>query len=113
MRRLLFAALLVSAAIPALAATPAPSPTPSTKAEVPPPPTISDDNTGPEPEVRIIQKGKEKIEEYRMNGHLYMVKVTPAVGPAYYLIDEEGNGQLKQVNPNRRIITPQWVLKRF
>ncbi|MDN0084147.1 DUF2782 domain-containing protein [Crenobacter sp. SG2305] len=113
MRRLLFAALLVSAAIPALATTPAPSPTPSTKAEVPPPPTISDDNTGPEPEVRIIQKGKEKIEEYRMNGHLYMVKVTPAVGPAYYLIDEEGNGQLKQVNPNRRIITPQWVLKRF
>jgi hypothetical protein len=113
MRRLLFAALLASVAIPALAATPTPGPATPPKAEVPPPPTVTDDGTGPEPEVRIIQKGNEKFEEYRLNGQLYMVKVTPAVGPAYYLIDEEGNGQLKQVNPNRRIITPKWVLKRF
>jgi len=118
MRRLLLVALLASATLPALptlAATPAPSQAPAAKADVPPPPTVTDDGTGSgaEPEVRIIQKGNEKWEEYRLNGKLYMVKVTPAVGPAYYLIDQEGNGQLKQVDPNRRIVTPQWVLKRF
>jgi hypothetical protein len=35
------------------------------------------------------------------------------VGFPYYLMDEEGNGSMKQVDPNRRIIIPQWVLKRF
>jgi len=82
---------------------------------VPPPPTISQqDSTGvAEPEVRIIQHDDEKIEEYRLNGHLYMVKVTPTVGFPYYLMDEDGGGNMRQIDPNRRIIIPQWVLKRF
>ena len=87
--------------------------TPPAPATVPPPPTISDEAGTAEPEVRIIQRGDDKIEEYRLNGQLYMVKVTPAVGFPYYLMDEEGNGNMKQVDPNRRIIIPQWVLKRF
>lgn len=88
--------------------------TPPAPATVPPPPTISQDAAGTaEPEVRIIQRGDEKIEEYRLNGQPYMVKVTPNVGFPYYLMDEEGNGSMKQVDPNRRIIIPQWVLKRF
>lgn len=83
-------------------------------ATVPPPPTISQDAAGTaEPEVRIIQRGDDKIEEYRLNGQLYMMKVTPAIGFPYYLMDEEGTGSMKQVDPNRRIIIPQWVLKRF
>ncbi|RQO69251.1 DUF2782 domain-containing protein [Aquitalea sp. FJL05] len=91
----------------AWAATPAP-------ATIPPPPTISQDAAGTaEPEVRIIQRGDDKIEEYRLNGQLYMMKVTPSIGFPYYLMDEEGNGSMKQVDPNRRIIIPQWVLKRF
>lgn len=34
------------------------------------------------------------IEEYRVAGQLRMVKVTPSRGPAYYLIDENGDGRL-------------------
>lgn len=87
---------------------------PPALATVPPPPTISQDAAGTaEPEVRIIQRGDDKIEEYRLNGQLYMMKVTPAIGFPYYLMDEEGTGSMKQVDPNRRIIIPQWVLKRF
>ena len=89
--------------------------TPPAPAVVPPPPTITEDAAGAvaEPEVRIIQRGDDKVEEYRLNGHLYMVKVTPSIGFPYYLMDDDGSGSLKQIDPNRRIIIPQWVLKRF
>ncbi len=84
------------------------------RATVPPPPTITEDSSAQaEPEVRIIQKGEEKIEEYRINGKLYMVKVTPAIGVPYYLIDDDGNGQMKKIDPTRRMIIPRWVLLRF
>ena len=38
---------------------------------------------------------KETREEFRANGKLYMVKVTPA-GKTYYLVDHQGNGQLSR-----------------
>ena len=34
------------------------------------------------------------VEEYRVAGQLRMVKVTPSRGPAYYLMDENGDGRL-------------------
>lgn len=110
MRRLLISVLFASAASAALAATPA---TP-----VPPPPTVSavpGDNPGEaEPEVRIVHEGEKTVEEYRINGKLYMVKVSPGAGmPPYYLMDEEGNGVMKQIDPARRVIIPKWVLVRF
>jgi len=47
-----------------------------------------------EPDITIIRKGKETIQEYRKNGELYMVKIVPNVGPAYYLIDTDGDGNM-------------------
>ena len=109
MRRLLSCCALALLATSALADTP-PAP-----AVAPPPPQVSEDaaTSMPEPEVRIIQKGENKVEEYRVNGQLYMVKVTPSHGVPYYLMDDDGTGNLKQVDPKRRIIIPSWVLKRF
>ena len=84
------------------------------KAVVPPPPTITPDNAATaEPEVRIIQKGSDKIEEYRLNGHLYMMKVTPSHGIPYYLIDDDGSGNMKQIDPAQRVVIPRWVLLTF
>lgn len=109
MRRLIALLLLLPLA-PAFAAD-ASAPA---KAVVPPPPVISPQNAAePEPEVRLIQKGDEKIEEYRLNGQLYMVKVTPAHGVPYYLVDDNGSGTMKQVDPANRIVIPRWVLVRF
>jgi hypothetical protein len=34
------------------------------------------------------------ISEYRVAGQLHMVKVVPARGPTYYLIDSNGDGRL-------------------
>ncbi len=47
-----------------------------------------------EPDITIIRKGKKTIQEYRKNGQLYMVKILPAAGPAYYLIDTDGDGNI-------------------
>ena len=66
------------------------------------------------PEIRIIQKTDQKVEEYRMNGRLYAIKVTPKIGLPYYLVDEDGSGKMNHIaTRNDRLIIPQWVLVRF
>ncbi|MGO4262454.1 DUF2782 domain-containing protein [Lysobacter sp. TAB13] len=42
---------------------------------------------------RTVENG-DTIEEYRVAGQLRAVKVTPARGPVYYLVDENGDGRL-------------------
>lgn len=64
-----------------------------------------------EPEVTIIQREKETVEEYRVNGRLFKVKITPSAGPPYYLIDSDGDGVLEtRSNDITDINIPQWVL---
>ena len=77
--------------------------------DVPPPPTVAKDGT--EPEVTIKQKGEQKIEEYRIHGHLYMIKVTPKHGVPYYLVDMKGDGQFVRQTPMVR--PPMWVIGHF
>lgn len=47
-----------------------------------------------EPDITIVRKGKKTFQEYRRNGRLYMIKVTPDIGPAYYLRDTDGDGKM-------------------
>ncbi len=65
-----------------------------------------------EPEVTIIHKEGATIREYRVNGRLFMIKVTPLVGKPYYLVDRNGDGRFEKrmgsVDPGQ--IVPQWVL---
>ncbi|MCP5141143.1 MAG: DUF2782 domain-containing protein [Chromatiales bacterium] len=69
--------------------------------EVPPPAPVDipEEATQIAPaDVRIIQtpQGPARIEEYRNNGRVYMVRVTPSFGPAYFLVDTDGDGRLDQ-----------------
>ncbi len=48
-----------------------------------------------QPEVTIIRRGADVIEEYRVGGQLYMVKITPSKGLPYYLVDSDGDGSLE------------------
>ena len=66
-----------------------------------------------EPEITITTKGADRYEEYRIRGQLYMVKVTPAHGKPYYLIDNEGSGQLSRSDFAPSVKVPMWVIKRF
>ncbi len=64
-----------------------------------------------ESEVNIIQKDDRTIEEYRANGQLYMIKVIPVVGPAYYYIDSDGDGSLETARHELSgHIVPNWIL---
>jgi len=84
--------LLLALTLPA-AAQPQPQP------EAPPPPDLpaADEMPPPdelEPEVVIREEEERVIEEYRVNGQLYMVKITPSRGRPYYLLDTDGDGRL-------------------
>ncbi|MEX2480627.1 MAG: DUF2782 domain-containing protein [Gammaproteobacteria bacterium] len=88
--------------------------------EVPPPPPIITkgddgeqyDQEDLEPEVTIINREDATYEEYRLNGRLYMVKVVPVVGPAYYYVDRDGDGLMETRRNDRRqpLQVPQWVI---
>lgn len=66
------------------------------------------------PEVTIVKKPEQTVEEYRINGRLYMIKITPKFGVPYYLIDDLGDGNFshhQNLDPGFR--PPRWVIYRF
>ncbi|TAJ91630.1 MAG: DUF2782 domain-containing protein [Gammaproteobacteria bacterium] len=84
-------------------------------ADAPEPPDLPDPVVSGqpiEPEITIIRKEKETIQEYRLNGRLYMVKITPVVGKPYYLMDRNGDGTMEYriMEDYERERVPQWVL---
>ncbi len=60
----------------------------------PPPPEELTLGEEVEPQVTIVERQWATIEEYSIDGQVYAVKITPAVGPPYYLYDVDGSGQL-------------------
>ena len=84
---------------------------------LPPPPRLesSAQDSDLEPQVTITRKTDLVIEEYRAGGKLYMIKVTPKVGPPYYLVDKRGDGEFaRQEGPaGASLRPPQWIIHRF
>jgi len=104
------------AAIPLASSAQAPSRPPNLQPvpEPPPPPPGFELDSALEPQVTIIKRGTDTVEEYRINGRLFMVKVIPAYGPSYYLIDERGDGQMtRQDSFDSGVRVPMWVIKSF
>ena len=66
----------------------------------------------PTPEVTIKEHQNRTVEEYRLNNNLYMVKVTPFHGKPYYLVDDDGSGDMEMrrnaEGMDNRV--PQWTL---
>ena len=56
-----------------------------------------------EPSVIITEREGQRVEEYRQNGRTYMVKITPVKGPAYYYLDEDGDGELELRESDRKL----------
>lgn len=82
--------------------------------EPPAPPPGFDLDPALEPQVTIQKRGSDTIEEFRLNGRLYMVKVTPAHGVPYYLIDDVGRGDfVRRDNFDTRTRVPMWVIHQF
>ncbi len=101
--------LLLCAVLPAFAADrpgnlqPVPDP--------PPPPAGFELDPALEPQVTILKRGTDTVEEYRIAGKLYMIKVTPSTGVPYYLIDERGDGKMsRQDSFDFGPRPPMWVI---
>nr|VFK19410.1 MAG: Protein of unknown function (DUF2782) [Candidatus Kentron sp. LPFa] len=79
---------------------------------IPGPPPLPSVESGEtlEPDITIVQGEKKTVHEYRINGHLYAIKVISRHGgPPYYMIDMDGDGNLETRKPFVRAV-PQWVL---
>jgi hypothetical protein len=83
--------------------------------EVPPPPQMNIDPSQ-EPVVTVKKRGEDKVEEFRIGGKLYMIRVTPPHGTPYLLIDHAGNGEFGPVQTpsnGSMISVPMWVIGTF
>lgn len=91
MRLLLLSGLLI--ALPAFAIDDRP-PNLEAVPEAPEPPLPVQSGEEMEPDITIVRKGKSTVQEYRRAGKLYMIKVVPDIGPAYYMVDSDGDGHV-------------------
>ena len=75
-----------------------------------PPPLESGENL--DPDITIIRQGEKTIQEYRINGQLYMIKIVPDAGPPYYLLDTDGDGNMdtRRSDLEKAVRVPQWVI---
>lgn len=80
-----------------------------------PPPLPPDMELDPdlEPQITIIKRGEDTIEEYRLNGELYMIKVIPRVGFPYFMVRNRGRINEHSGEPGSNVSTPMWKLLEF
>jgi hypothetical protein len=87
--------------------------------DLPPPPALPPVSPGDakgiegqplQPQVTTRKEGPNTIEEYRVHGRLYMMKVTPAHGHPYILRDDNGDGSFIRQPLDQGVRVPQWVL---
>lgn len=87
--RLLLACLLVFCPLVAVAAESAPS---------------------AEPDVTIRTQGDKLIQEYRLNGFLYAIKITPKGGKPYFLVRADGTEANYIRSDAPGMLIPQWEI---
>jgi hypothetical protein len=121
--RLLLAAILAAFAALAIAqSTPRPLPPGTTPLEQPPPLPPASATRMPETIAEIESKsqvskrveGDQTIEDYKVNGKVFMTRVTPKHGRPYVMIDHNGDGtftRMDSLEPGMRV--PQWVIFEF
>ena len=90
----------------------------SPEERAPAPPTIPDEVAEEQrvdtDQVEIVPPTQAKVLEFRRNGRLYMVKVTPTSGPSYYLVDTNGDGNLDAVKDGlNEVQVPHWLIHRW
>lgn len=80
-----------------------------------PPPALEVIDDSVQPEVTIRKRGEDEVEEYRLNGRLYKVVVTPAHGVPYTLIDPKGDGAFVPMEASGlpHLSVPLWVIGTF
>jgi hypothetical protein len=108
------AVALLGFALPAFGQAPEQPPALQPVPEPPPPPPGYELDPALEPQVTILKRGTDTVEEYRIGGKLYMMKVTPAHGVPYYMVDNTGDGRfVREDAMGANIRPPMWVIFSF
>ena len=70
----------------------------------------ADDVSKQEPQVTIRTEGDKVIQEYRQNGFLYAIKVTPKGGKPYFLARADGTeaNYIRSDQPD--MLIPAWEI---
>ncbi|WP_153110407.1 DUF2782 domain-containing protein [Propionivibrio limicola] len=114
MRRFLpFVFLLACAAAPVSAQVQTPAAPPAVPDARPPVVEVIDESV--EPEVTIKRQDTDTIEEYRVNGRLYKIRIIPKNGVPYELVDQRGDGSFTILDGpgTSGLSIPMWVIGTF
>ncbi|MBI3480666.1 MAG: DUF2782 domain-containing protein [Nitrosomonadales bacterium] len=88
-------------------------PVPDNLEPLPAPPAM-DEAPDDAPAVTITKQTEQIVEEYRVGGRLYMIKITPKSGAPYYLVDDQGDGKFsRQESLDSGFRPPRWIIRRF
>jgi Protein of unknown function (DUF2782) len=67
-------------------------------------------------EVTIQGDSNNIIEEQRVNGRLYAIRIRPEKGLPYYLVDSDGDGDMETRRndiDSDMLLIPAWVIKEW
>ena len=70
----------------------------------------ADEAPSAEPEVTIRTEGDKTIQEYRQNGFLYAIKVTPKGGKPYFLVRADGSDANFIRSDQPDMLIPSWKI---
>ena len=85
---------------------------PPTSSITAPPESLAEIESKAQVSTRV--EGDNTIQEYRVNGKVFMTRVTPRHGRGYVMLDQRGDGtftRMDMLEPGLRV--PQWVLFEF
>ena len=70
----------------------------------------AEDSPSAAPDVTIRTDGDRTIQEYRQNGFLYAIKVTPSVGKPYFLVRADGSDGNFIRSDQPDMLIPSWKI---
>jgi hypothetical protein len=70
----------------------------------------ADDAPSADPDVTIRTEGDKTIQEYRQNGFLYAIKITPKVGKPYFLVRADGSDGNFIRSDQPDMLIPSWKI---
>jgi len=107
--RLASTALAATLFASAAAAQPAPPPPPLPAEGSTPAPFAGDPAL--EPQVTIIKRDNDTVEEVRIGGELRFVRVTPRHGRPYFLVPDPNGGQfIRRYSLDTSVKVPMWMI---
>ncbi|MDH0895663.1 MULTISPECIES: DUF2782 domain-containing protein [unclassified Pseudomonas] len=71
---------------------------------------MAEDAVTGDPDVTIRQDGDKTITEYRQNGFLYAIKVTPKNGKPYFLVRADGSEGNFVRSDQPDMLIPAWEI---